>query len=110
MVVVLIEEKSTLTSKGQTTVPKAVRQALGIRTGDCIAFRIDRSGNVSLTRAEPPDDMAAVDAFLGFLSEDIKCRPEAVKAMSEETARRLRDLGKEVDVDLDSDFGAATSL
>ena len=39
----LIEEKSTLTAKGQTTVPKAVRQALGIRAGDRIAFRVDRA-------------------------------------------------------------------
>lgn len=29
-----------VTSKGQITVPKAVRDALGIRTGDAIVFRV----------------------------------------------------------------------
>lgn len=106
----LIEETSTVTSKGQTTVPKAVRQALGIRSGDRIAFRVDKSGKVSLARAEPPDDIAAVEAFLGFLSDDIKRRPEAVRPLPEEAARRLRALGKEVEVDLDADFGTATKL
>lgn len=30
-----------VTSKGQVTVPKAVRQALGIKEGDDIVFRVD---------------------------------------------------------------------
>lgn len=30
-----------LTSKSQTTVPRAVRTALGLRPGDEIAYRID---------------------------------------------------------------------
>ncbi len=106
----LIEEKSTLTAKGQTTVPKAVRQALGIRAGDRIAFRVDKSGKVSLTRDEAPDETSAVDAFLAFLSNDIKRRPEAVAPMPDEAAERMRALTRGVDVDLDGDFGNATSL
>ena len=106
----LIEERSTLTAKGQTTVPKAVRQALGIRAGDRIAFRVDRAGKVSLTRDEAPDETSAVEAFLAFLSDDIKRRPEAVAAMPDKAAERMRDLARGVDVDLDGDFGNATSL
>ena len=106
----LIEESSTLTTKGQTTVPKAVRQALGIRAGDKIAFRVDRSGKVSLTRDEAPDETSAVDAFLAFLSDDIKRRPEAVAPMPDETAQRMRDLAHGIDLDLDADFGNATTL
>ena len=30
-----------LTSKGQVTVPKAVRDALGLRDGDAVIFRIE---------------------------------------------------------------------
>lgn len=106
----LIEESSTLTAKGQTTVPKAVRQALGIRAGDRIAFRVDRSGKVSLTRDGAADDGSAVDAFLAFLSDDIKRRPQAVAPMSDEAAERMRALAQGVDVDLDGDFGNATEL
>ncbi len=31
---------ATVTSKGQITIPKEVRQALGLETGDRVAFRI----------------------------------------------------------------------
>jgi len=106
-----IEEHSTLTAKGQTTVPKAVRQALGIRSGDRIAFRVDRNGKVSLARDDGDGgERSAVDAFLDFLSSDIKARPEGVAPMSEAAAQRLRDLTGGVEVDLDGDFSGATPL
>lgn len=48
---------SKLTSKAQTTIPQAVRAALGLREGDEIAYSIEE-GRVVLTRAatEPVDD------------------------------------------------------
>jgi len=106
----LIEESSTLTAKGQTTVPKAVRQALGIRAGDKIAFRVDKSGHVSLARDGGRDDGSAVDAFLAFLSDDIKRRPQGVTPMPDDAAARMRALSQGVDVDLDGDFGDVASL
>ena len=36
----VVEEVCTITAKGQTTVPKAVRQALGVGYGGRIAFRL----------------------------------------------------------------------
>ena len=44
------EEISTISSKGQTTIPKPVRQALGVGEGDQIAFHVDESG-VTVRRA-----------------------------------------------------------
>lgn len=32
-----------VTSKGQVTIPKSVREALGIREGDEVLFRVERS-------------------------------------------------------------------
>lgn len=106
----MIEETSTLTAKGQTTVPKAVRKALGIRTGDRIAFRVDKAGKVSLARDEATEETSAVDVFLTFLSDDIKRRPEAVAPMPDGAAERMRDLSQGVKVDLDGDFGNAKAL
>jgi len=40
-----------LTSKGQITIPKEVRKALGVHTGDRLAFRIQDNGAV-LVEAE----------------------------------------------------------
>ena len=49
---VALEEFSTITAKGQTTVPKAVRQALGVDYGGRIAFRVgDDDVTVARTRS-----------------------------------------------------------
>lgn len=37
---------SRITSKGQITVPKAVRETLGVEPGDRIAFRVQDDGSV----------------------------------------------------------------
>lgn len=43
-----------LTSKAQTTLPKEVREALGVKAGDTLVYRIAK-GKVTLARAEPLD-------------------------------------------------------
>ncbi|MBI2585735.1 MAG: type II toxin-antitoxin system PrlF family antitoxin [Rhodospirillales bacterium] len=52
---------SRITSKAQTTVPKAVREALRVRAGDALAYSIER-GRVIVTKAggAPADDPFAV--------------------------------------------------
>ena len=37
---------TTLTSKGQVTIPKTVRDELGLRVGDKVAFRVLEDGTV----------------------------------------------------------------
>lgn len=37
---------ATITSKGQITIPKAVRDELGLREGDRVAFRVLDDGKV----------------------------------------------------------------
>ena len=48
---------SRLTSKAQTTIPQAVRTALGLRPGDALAYAIE-NGRAVLTRL---DDRPALD-------------------------------------------------
>lgn len=38
-----MDARAKLTSKGQVTIPKGVRQALGLREGDELLFRVERS-------------------------------------------------------------------
>ena len=48
---------SKITSKAQTTIPRPVREALGVREGDELAYKIEH-GRVVVTRAAriPADD------------------------------------------------------
>jgi antitoxin PrlF len=85
-----IEEISTITAKGQTTVPKAVRQALGVDYGGRIAFRVTGKG-VTVVRADEDEDPAIVE-FLGFIGADIKAHPERVKGLSPDTVARIAAL------------------
>jgi len=43
--------KSTITSKGQITLPKAVREALNVSSGDQVAFTIGSDGTVTVAAA-----------------------------------------------------------
>ncbi len=47
-------EYSRLSSKGQVTIPKAVREELGLQPGDLVAYDV-RDAAVRLTRVEPFD-------------------------------------------------------
>jgi AbrB family looped-hinge helix DNA binding protein len=48
---------ATLTSKGQVTIPKEVRDALRLRPGDRVDFRLEAGGGVRLlpARLSPAD-------------------------------------------------------
>lgn len=47
-------QTSKLSVKGQVTVPKEVRDILGLKAGDMIAYEV-RNGVVTLRRVEPFD-------------------------------------------------------
>lgn len=63
---------STLTTKGQVTVPAPIREALGLKAGDRLWFRLrdgvievdtrsyaERTAGVFAGRVPPPDDLQA---------------------------------------------------
>jgi antitoxin PrlF len=47
---------SKITSKGQVTLPKAVRERLGVTTGDSIVYEVE--GNTVRVRKAEPFDLA----------------------------------------------------
>jgi len=47
--------KSTISSKGQITVPKAVRERLRARPGDTLVYEVSADDTVTLRRLEPFD-------------------------------------------------------
>ena len=59
---------SRITSKAQTTVPRAVREALGAGPGDALAYRVDGK-RVLLTKA-PALDLAYLKSIESSLAEE----------------------------------------
>lgn len=49
--------ESTLTTRGQTTLPRAVRQALGLKPGDKLRYVLLDGGEVRLLRNRPLADL-----------------------------------------------------
>lgn len=66
-----IREVATLTSKGQITLPKPIRQALGVDAGGKLAFDM-RGNEVIVTRADAEHEDPAIGAFLSMLARDIE--------------------------------------
>lgn len=67
-----IHEIATITTKGQLTLPKPIRQALGVDVGGKVAFDL-RGSQVIVSRAEDSThDDPAIAGFLDFLEKDIQ--------------------------------------
>lgn len=76
-----------VTSKGQVTVPKAVRDALGIEEGDEIVFRVE--GNRAVL-ARTPDFLALAGTIPVPLSKRNTSWDEIVRRTRSDRAARRR--------------------
>lgn len=75
-----------LTSKGQVTIPKLVRDQLKLQTGDRLAFQIGADGGVTLMRDAPRPF-----PFAGRLRHLAGSQPVSVEAMNEAIADAARE-------------------
>lgn len=95
----IIEETTTITAKGRTTVPKTVRRALGVDYGGRIAFRIeDDRVTVHNPQAEQRDP--ALAGFLALIEKDIAAG-RRVRDFPVGLAAAMRRALKQVPVDLE---------
>jgi antitoxin PrlF len=95
-----IHEIATLTSKGQITLPKSIRQTLGVTTGGKVAFEL-RGGEVIVTRAESEHQDPAIGAFLSLLEADIRTGKQVGTLPRELAQAMLASAGHAVDFDED---------
>lgn len=95
------ELESTLTDRYQTTVPEAVREALGLSKRDKIHYTIKTNGVVVLTRASNDND-PAIEPFLALLARDMQEHPEALRAVDAAWLERVRTLVEDLEIDLDA--------
>lgn len=78
---------STLTSKGQVTIPKEVRELLGVKEGDRLVFRLDERGNVVVQ----PEDPGPLGRLPGLLHHLAGSRPVSLEEMKEAVQRRMKE-------------------
>jgi antitoxin PrlF len=108
----VIEEVCTITAKGQTTVPKAVRQALGVGYGGRIAFRVEGNSVTIHALEDDTEHDPALSPFLALLATDLTTRPgEAVRSFSPDVTSHLAAFAEEIgEVDLDAPIEGDVSL
>jgi antitoxin PrlF len=101
-----IHEVATLTSKGQITLPKSIRQALGVDTGGKLAFVL-RGSQVVVSRAEEPvHEDPAIGKFLALLEQDmasgrnVSTLPKGLARSMLATLKRPMTLGEEIEGDV----------
>lgn len=96
-----IHEIATITSKGQITLPKPIRQALGVDLGGKVAFDF-KDGRVVVTRvSDEPHEDPAIGSFLSLLEKDIQ-KGRNITTLPDDLARSmLAALGKPVDLNED---------
>lgn len=76
---------ATLTSKGQVTLPKEIRDRLGLDAGSVLDFRLLPDGTIAVRAIKP--DARRVRGILG----SPHAKPLTVEEMDEGIARHLRD-------------------
>lgn len=103
-----IHKVATLTSKGQVTLPKAVRQALGLDTGSKVAFDLLGS-QVVVSRVESDvHEDPAIGSFLSLLAQDIHQGRHIGLLPADLATSMLAQLHE--DVDLDADISGDVAL
>ena len=96
-----IHEVATITSKGQITLPKPIRQALGVDAGGKVAFDL-RGGRVIVTRVtDEPHEDPAIGSFLALLEKDIQSGRHITMLPDDLAHSLLAALGKRVDLNED---------
>ncbi len=103
----IIHEIATMTAKGQITLPKAIRQALGVDIGTKVAFELHENGRVVVSRADAEHEDPAIGGFLDLLASDIQAGrhiqglpDDLVQDMLDHAGHKVR-LDEDIDGDVD---------
>ena len=82
-------ETAKITSKGQITIPKKVRELMAVESGDHLAFEVDEEGAVRVTPVR-----AKVKPLRGFLADIAGSRKlddrEIRSAIRQRAARKFK--------------------
>lgn len=75
---------ATMTTKGQVTIPKDIRERLGIGAGDRLEFTLDETGQV-IVRPDAPTGIC------GILRDFAPSEPVSVESMNRAIKKRAAE-------------------
>ena len=89
------EIRASVTSRGQVTIPAAVRRHLGVKTPDKVAFVLGENGTVTLKPVSPT--MASLRGTIRPLqgSTSVDFDVEISEAMEEEAKRIVENMRRQ---------------
>jgi antitoxin PrlF len=103
-----IEKTCTVTRKGQTTLPLAVRQVLGVPQGGRISVRVE-GRKVMIEAVEEEHRDPAIGAFLNLIEADIAAGRH-VGTLPDDLVEALTAVLDDIDVDLDDSIAGEICL
>jgi antitoxin PrlF len=77
---------TTLTSKGQITLPKAIRERLALKQGDRLRVAVDSDGRMTLARETPQP----IESVYGLLRRLARKRPVSLAEMRAALRQRAK--------------------
>lgn len=96
-----VHEVATITSKGQITLPKSIRQALGVDCGGKVAFDL-KGSQVVVSRVEDTlHEDPAIACFLALLEKDIESGQHTTSLPDDLARSMLAAIKGPVDLDAD---------
>ena len=102
----VLSVESTLTSRGQTTIPRPIRRALRLSPADKVRFSLRGDDTVVITRVSTEQRDPMVGAFLDFIEADVRQHPQRFRAIPVDVLDRVRELSAGIEVDLDTPLDA----
>lgn len=102
-----IHEVATITSKGQITLPKPIRQALGVDAGSKVAFDFVGDRIIISRVIDEPHEDPAIGSFLTLLEKDIESGRHIATLPDDLALAMLSRLGKPVNLNVDIDGDVA---
>jgi antitoxin PrlF len=100
----ILEIPATITERGQTTVPAAIRKMLALGKRDQVVFRGLADGTVVIAKQETRADRddPVIGKFLEFLARDMSNEPAGIRPVVKAQVSRGKALVKGVEVDLEA--------
>jgi antitoxin PrlF len=100
----ILEIPATITDRGQTTVPAAIRKMLALGKRDQVVFRGLADGTVVIAKKQARADESdpVIGKFLEFLARDMASEPARIRPVPRSVVALGKGLVKGVKVDLDA--------